>query len=218
MQSLQSRLHFEAVTVEAPEEGLRERKRRLTRQAIATAALDLFARQGFAETTIPQIADAAEVSPRTVSAYFPHKEELAFPDSDEAFGRLETRLRDRADGETAADALRAWIDEAIADADMERRRAVQRRVIQADDSLRAYEQRHLLRAQQLLTEAIAKDLGAAPDALEAQMAAAATVTIFSQLGDRFDGGLDDSEQRAAALELVDRALVFIGGGVAALRG
>ena len=31
------------------------------------------------------------MSPRTVSAYFPHKEDLAFPDSDEAFTRLVAR-------------------------------------------------------------------------------------------------------------------------------
>jgi AcrR family transcriptional regulator len=75
-------------------EGLRERKRRITRQTIAREALELFARQGYADTTIPQIAEASGVSPRTVSAYFPHKEDLAFPDSDEAFGRLEAAFGD----------------------------------------------------------------------------------------------------------------------------
>ena len=69
-----------AISDEGP--GLRERKRVRTRITIARAALELFDRQGFQETTIPQIAEAADVSPRTVSAYFPHKEELAFPDTD----------------------------------------------------------------------------------------------------------------------------------------
>jgi len=204
------------VTVEL-EEGLRERKRRRTRQEIARAALELFARQGFAETTIPQIAEAAGVSPRTVSAYFPHKEDLAFPDSDEAFGRLEARLRDRDPGETATQALRSWLDAWLCDSMPDHQHALQRRVIDADESLRANEQRHLLRAQQLMTEAIAQDLGVPPDALEPQMAAAATVSIFAKLGDYLDGDLADEAQRAAALALVDRALVFIGGGVSALR-
>ena len=93
--------------------GLRERKRERTRQAIADAALDLFARQGFHETTIPQIAEAADVSPRTVSGYFPAKEDLAFPDADERIGALEERLRSRAPGETAADALRAWLPDIV---------------------------------------------------------------------------------------------------------
>jgi AcrR family transcriptional regulator len=204
------------VTVELGE-GLRERKRRQTRQAIAREALDLFARQGFADTTIPQIAEGAGVSPRTVSAYFPHKEDLAFPESEEAFGRLASRLRDRDAGETAADALRSWLDAWLCESGGDDQRAMRRRVIDADESLRANEQRHLLRAQELMTEAIAHDLGVSPNALEPQMAAAATVSIFAQLGEYVDGDLDDEAQRAAALALVDRALVFIGGGVSALR-
>ncbi len=207
---------LDGVSVEAVE-GLRERKRRLTRQTIAREALELFARQGFAETTIPQIAEAADVSPRTVSAYFPHKESLAFPDSEEAFDRLEARLRDRPNGETAAEALRAWIDAWLADAPHDDQLAMRRRVIDADDTLRAYEQRHLMHAQELLADAMAEDLGVPADTLEPQMAAAATVTIFAQLGERLHSDVDDEAQRAAALELVDRALVFIDGGIAALR-
>ena len=206
------------VTIEAPGEGLRERKRRRTRETIARAALELFARQGFAETTIPQIAEAAEVSPRTVSAYFPHKEELAFPDADEAFGRLATRLRERPAGVTATEALRNWLDAWLAESGQDDQAPVRRRVVDADDSLRAYEQRHMLRAQTLMAEAIAQDLGVAADELEPQMAAAATVSVLLHLEDRIDEeNLSDQAARAAALALVDRALVFIGGGVGALR-
>ena len=86
--------------------GLRERKRLRTRTTIARAALELFDRQGFHETPIAQIAEAADVSPRTVSGYFPHKEDLVFPDSEEAFQSLDHRLRERPPEETAADALR----------------------------------------------------------------------------------------------------------------
>ena len=89
--------------------GLRERKRQRTRETIARVALELFDRQGFQETTIAQIAEAADVSPRTVSAYFPHKEDLAFPDVEEDFAAFDARLRDRLPGETAIDALREFI-------------------------------------------------------------------------------------------------------------
>src|SRR4051812_35635494 len=123
--------------------GLRERKRERTRKAIADAALDLFARHGFHDTTIPQIAEAADVSPRTVSGYFPAKEDLAFPYADAQMAEFESRLEARGPGETAADVLRAWIPamvEAGAEqpADLRRRREV----IDADESLRARERHY----------------------------------------------------------------------------
>ena len=191
--------------------GLRERKRVRTRRAIAEAALELFDRQGFHATTIPQIAAAADVSPRTVSGYFPAKEDLAFPDADERIAALEQRLRTRPPGETAADALRAWLPEMLAgDAHRAEEHRCRRAVIDADEALCAYEHRFMARAQAALTEAFAADLGAGPDALEPRMAAAATMTVFEVLG----RDLDPAESPLAAL---DRALVFIGGGIGALR-
>src|SRR5215211_1432363 len=178
--------------------GLRERKRDRTRRAIADAALDLFDRHGFHATTIPQIASAADVSPRTVSGYFPAKEDLAFPEADERIGALERRLRTRPPGETTAEALRQWLPEMVADD-----------ALHADEDLCAYEHRFLARAQSALTEAFAADLGVGPAALEPRMAASATVTVFQVLG----RDLDPADAPLAAL---DRALVFIGGGIGAL--
>jgi AcrR family transcriptional regulator len=60
---------------------LRERKRLRTRAALVRAAADLFARKGYDETTLAEIAAAAEVSTRTFFSYFTSKEELLFPDS-----------------------------------------------------------------------------------------------------------------------------------------
>jgi len=196
-----------------PTEGLRERKRERTRQAIVGAALDLFAHQGFHHTTIPQIAEAADVSPRTVSGYFPAKEDLAFPYADVQMAEFERRLDERGPQETAADALRAWIPavvEAGAEpaADLRRRREV----IDADEGLRARERHYMLQTQAVLARAFATDLGLDADALEPRMAAAATLTVFELLGRDLDP--EDTEQALAAL---DRALVFIGGGIGALR-
>jgi AcrR family transcriptional regulator len=60
--------------------GLRERKKARTKVAIQTHAVRLFREQGFAATTVEQVAEAAEVSPSTVFRYFPTKEELVTTD------------------------------------------------------------------------------------------------------------------------------------------
>jgi len=61
--------------------GLRERKKARTRAAIQSEALRLFREQGYRETSIEQIAEAAEVSPSTVFHYFPTKPDLVLYDA-----------------------------------------------------------------------------------------------------------------------------------------
>jgi len=65
---------------------LRERKKLKTEATIRYHALRLFRTQGYAETTVEQIADAAEVSPSTFFRYFPTKEDVVLRDEfDELF-------------------------------------------------------------------------------------------------------------------------------------
>src|SRR5262249_44921406 len=59
---------------------LRERKKAKTRAAIQQHALRLFREQGYAATTVEQIAAAAEISPSTFFRYFPTKEDVVLYD------------------------------------------------------------------------------------------------------------------------------------------
>jgi AcrR family transcriptional regulator len=80
--------------------GLRERKKLRTRRAIAGAALRLFAERGFEETTISDIAAAADVSPRTFFSYFRSKDDVVFAEMDERLTDIRARLAERPSGET----------------------------------------------------------------------------------------------------------------------
>ncbi|WP_232666596.1 acyl-CoA-like ligand-binding transcription factor [Pseudonocardia sp. TRM90224] len=70
---------------ERPAPGLRERKKARTRKLIQSEALRLFREQGFAATTMEQVAAAAEVATSTVFRYFPTKEDLVLMDHLPAF-------------------------------------------------------------------------------------------------------------------------------------
>jgi AcrR family transcriptional regulator len=221
---MQVRKECEAALPEVP--GLRERKKQRTRETIAAVALELFERQGFRATTIAQIAEAADVSPRTVSSYFPVKEELLFPRRRDAFGRLRERLANRLPGELAADALRAWIvdnfDQMEDERTVEAERA-RRRVIDGDESLRAWERGAMEEGEQLLAAAVAHDLGVAPDDVSARLAAAATMAALTTLsrydeeGDARGARLDPQAHRATVLALLDQAIVFLRGGIRELQ-
>lgn len=79
--------------------GRRASNRRLVRDAILEAALDLFAEDGFDRTTVPAIARRAGVSPATVARHFPTKESLLFPESGLRAAALRQAILDRPAGE-----------------------------------------------------------------------------------------------------------------------
>ncbi|ABW14124.1 transcriptional regulator, TetR family [Parafrankia sp. EAN1pec] len=87
-------------------EGLRERKKRRTRQSIIDAAHELFHLKGYEAAAVEEIADQAEVSVRTVFRYFTSKEAIALAPLDEMGDLTVAALRRRPADEPPLTALR----------------------------------------------------------------------------------------------------------------
>jgi AcrR family transcriptional regulator len=91
--------------VTEPPASLRERKKLATRRLLRRAALDLVAEHGLANVTIEDIAEAADVSPRTFFNYFPSKEAALFGGDPDRAAELRERVVSEAPGEPALAAL-----------------------------------------------------------------------------------------------------------------
>ena len=92
----------------ATTEGLRERKKRETRETIVRAAWRLFKRRGFDAVTVADIARAANVSEKTVFNYFPAKEDLVFQAGMQRTAALVDAVRSRPPGASIVAPFRQW--------------------------------------------------------------------------------------------------------------
>ncbi|WP_433477173.1 TetR family transcriptional regulator [Spirillospora sp. CA-142024] len=90
---------------------LRERKKLRTRRAIQDHALRLFTEQGYDETTVEQIAAAAEISPSTFFRYFPTKEDVVVTDEYDPI--MAEIFRDQPPELTPIEALRKTLREML---------------------------------------------------------------------------------------------------------
>jgi AcrR family transcriptional regulator len=93
--------------VEVPTEGLRARKKRAAREAIAATARRLFAERGFDAVTVAEVAAAAGMSEKTVFNYFPTKEDLAFAGREQGIAQVVTAIAERPPGSSVLDVFRA---------------------------------------------------------------------------------------------------------------
>lgn len=140
---------------------LRERKKARTREALIDAALRLFTEQGFEQTTVEQIAAAADVARRTFFRYFPSKEAVLFPDRERRLERFRESLTGTSDHDDVIEAVRqALLILADDYTDHRERVALQQRIVLSSPSLLAYD--HEL--DQHWEAALAEALGDRPGA------------------------------------------------------
>ena len=152
---------------------LRERKKRATRRSLRRVALDLVAERGFAHVTVEDIAEAADVSPRTFFNYFPSKEAAVVGADPDRVATLRERIVHEAPGEPVLTALRvvmtseaeAWADELTelggggSPIDWLRRMKEAR----ADPHLRAAHAAQMAMVERAIAEGLAERLGTDPD-------------------------------------------------------
>ena len=150
---------------------LRERKKLATRRALRRVALDLVAERGFVHVTVEDIAEAADVSPRTFFNYFPSKEAALFGADPERVTALRERLVQQAPGETALEALRVvLVGEARALADElgdlggdPASWLLRMKAVHVDPHLRAAQAAHLAMVERVVADALAERLGTDPE-------------------------------------------------------
>lgn len=107
----------------SPPLGLRERKKIKLRRSVRSEALRLFAAQGYEETTVEQIADAADISTTTFYRYFPTKEDTVLDDDYDAL--VEERFRSESSAPLST-AVTAAATEVAAAVEAERETALAR--------------------------------------------------------------------------------------------
>lgn len=185
-------------------EGLRDRSKARRRAAIIRAAYQLFADHGYQATTIADIAAAAEVSPRTVTTYFPSKRELALSRFDESVDELTGALRRRDPGETVTEIIGRWLrtNRHRADEDI---RGLSRRMFEANPELQGLRTARMAPAIRAGAEAIAGDTAATPGAAGPRIAAAAAAAILIELGD-ISAGAEGERAIATALRFLEAGI------------
>jgi AcrR family transcriptional regulator len=188
--------------------GLRERKKQRTRETIARVGLDLFEERGYQATTLDDIAEAADVSTRTIFSYYPSKEDILFCDFPEMKAALARALDERPQGADALETLRGFI--LSMDKDELHLRRVQ--IVRRDETLHSRERARLAEIEALVAAAIARDLNAADDDLRPRLIAGSLMAAFEALDARPDTA--PPEDLAA---LVDPVFAFLRGGLDALK-
>jgi AcrR family transcriptional regulator len=190
--------------------GLRERKKQRTRETIARVALELFEERGYQATTIADIAEAADISPRTIFSYFASKEEILFCEFPELEAALARALAERPDGKDALETIRDFIlftADHFEQDDLHRRRV---RIVHSDETLLSRERARLGEIEALVAAAIARDLSSTADDLRPRLVAASLIAAFRALDKGSEGAAADVAGD------IDVVFAFLRGGLEAL--
>ena len=182
---------------------LRERKKADTHEAIRGAAADLFLANGYDATTMEAVAEAANVSVRTVFRYFPTKEDLFFGGTSSDLSDLRPLLDARPADEPVMDSVRAVVEVLVGriedGEDVDRRLAP---VLRDVPALRQHYLGVLDQVEETVADWARGRLGAAPSDLRPGLLAACVVSIQRVVVDAIVQG-DDRPVADLVREAID---------------
>jgi AcrR family transcriptional regulator len=206
---------MESAATTPPRLGLRERKKQQTRDTIARVALELFAERGYDDTTLAEIAEAADVSPRTIFAYFDSKEEILFCEEPAQLAELKHALAQRPEGSTTIDELRELLSSIPPPDELA---VLRKRIFRSSPALILKMRACIAEFEPVLAESFAKDLGSDPDDIRAVLIAASATAAFKSIHDRLEADtVGETISHEEAMAIVDEVLEFLRGGLDRLR-
>ena len=146
-------------------------------QRLHAAALQLFVEQGFAETTVPQIATRAGLTTRSFFRYYADKREVLFAGEDELPGVVERIFADAGPELTPLDVIRKGLIEAVAPRleALREELLLRRLIVRSDEGLREREQKKLSIVHDAATQAFR---GRGLSVLDAEVAGRLSVVIY----------------------------------------
>ena len=188
---------------QAPE-SLRERKKRLTREAIFAAARALFSERGFNDVTVAEIADAANISVKTLFTYIGSKEELLFSSRPTVLDAVVEAVRNRRLAQTPLVAAGQALLAAVDDSDQDKNIDAFLRMAASGPAARSRLRALWDETEDALTEALAtgKD---GPRELAARRLTAAQIMVLvrtvtsTEVGDLIAKAADTEQGRKEAL-------------------
>jgi AcrR family transcriptional regulator len=186
---------MDQLKVEDPSPGLRERKKRQTKERLIGAALRLFRDRGYEGATVEAIAEEAEVSVTTFFRYFDSKEDVFLEGHRAIIDRVEAAIRERSSGMSVIAALRQTIVEILQDQpELEIRDEPQHKDLDAVPELRDRIRDHEEQIRGAIADAYAEQLGVSADDMRPRLLAGAILSAIDSarsawLEDRTDVSL-----------------------------
>ncbi len=188
----------------AAADGFRSRARRALRGEISAVAMDLFLAQGFDDTTVEQIAEAAGMSRSSFFRYFPTKEDVVVGDLAAYGQQILDALSARPDAEPPWTALRMALEPVIQTNDTVRARQTSRMSLHTP-TLRARHHEKTMTWSALLLPEVARRMGIPEPHLDDPRPAALIACALACL-DVAIGTWTSSETNTSLTELVDVAM------------